>query len=70
MAWVRAPPENHPIFRDALPKDPRIARARGRCTVRSDGDGRVVFFGVEALTSAGAPVATGDRRTLKVLVSQ
>ena len=24
MAWVRVPPENHPIFHDALPKDPRI----------------------------------------------
>jgi hypothetical protein len=24
MAWVKVPPENHPIFREALPKDPRI----------------------------------------------
>jgi TfoX/Sxy family transcriptional regulator of competence genes len=24
MAWVKIPPENHPIFLAALPKDPRI----------------------------------------------
>jgi TfoX/Sxy family transcriptional regulator of competence genes len=24
MAWVKVPPENHPIFDAALPKDPRV----------------------------------------------
>jgi hypothetical protein len=24
MAWVKVPPENHPIFYAALPKDPRV----------------------------------------------
>ncbi len=24
MPWVKIPPENHPIFRAALPKDPRV----------------------------------------------
>jgi hypothetical protein len=24
MAWVKVPPENHTIFRAALPKDPRV----------------------------------------------
>ena len=24
MAWVKVPPEHHPIFRAALPKDPRV----------------------------------------------
>jgi TfoX/Sxy family transcriptional regulator of competence genes len=24
MAWVKVPPENHPIFHAALPKDPRV----------------------------------------------
>jgi hypothetical protein len=24
MAWVKVPPENHPIFRAALPNDPRV----------------------------------------------
>lgn len=24
MAWVRVPPEHHPIFQAALPKDPRV----------------------------------------------
>lgn len=24
MAWVRVPPENRPLFRAALPKDPRV----------------------------------------------
>jgi TfoX/Sxy family transcriptional regulator of competence genes len=24
MAWLKVPPEHHPIFRDALPKDPRV----------------------------------------------
>jgi TfoX/Sxy family transcriptional regulator of competence genes len=24
MAWVKVPPENHPLFRAALPSDPRV----------------------------------------------
>jgi hypothetical protein len=24
MAWVKIPPENHPVFHAALPKDPRV----------------------------------------------
>jgi len=24
MAWVKVPPENHPVFRAALPDDPRV----------------------------------------------
>jgi len=24
MAWVKVPPEHHPLFRAALPKDPRV----------------------------------------------
>ena len=24
MAWVKVPPENHPLFAAALPKDPRV----------------------------------------------
>ena len=24
MAWVKVPPENHPLFRAALPADPRV----------------------------------------------
>jgi hypothetical protein len=24
MPWVKIPPENHPVFRAALPKDPRV----------------------------------------------
>src|SRR5579872_2368287 len=24
MAWVKVPPEHHPIFHAALPKDPRV----------------------------------------------
>ncbi len=24
MAWIKVPPQNHPIFKAALPKDPRI----------------------------------------------
>lgn len=24
MAWVKVPPENHPLFHAALPKDPRV----------------------------------------------
>ncbi len=25
MAWVKIPPENHPLFRAAVPKDPRVS---------------------------------------------
>src|SRR5258706_4604513 len=28
MAWVKVPPENHPIFHAALPKDPRVETAK------------------------------------------
>lgn len=28
MAWVKVPPEHHPIFIDALPKDPRVERMK------------------------------------------
>jgi hypothetical protein len=28
MAWVKVPPEHHPIFIDALPKDPRVERIK------------------------------------------
>jgi hypothetical protein len=24
VAWIKVPPENHPIFYAALPKDPRV----------------------------------------------
>ena len=24
MAWVKVPPEHHPLFHAALPKDPRV----------------------------------------------
>jgi TfoX/Sxy family transcriptional regulator of competence genes len=24
MAWIKVPPENHPLFRAALPRDPRV----------------------------------------------
>ena len=25
MAWVKIPQENHPLFRDCLPRDPRVS---------------------------------------------
>ena len=25
MAWIKVPPENHPLFHAALPKDPRVS---------------------------------------------
>ncbi len=25
MAWVKIPPENHPLFRECLPRDPRVS---------------------------------------------
>ena len=28
MAWVKVPPEHHPIFIDALPRDPRVERIK------------------------------------------
>jgi hypothetical protein len=28
MAWVKIPPENHPIFVAALPKDPRVQQMK------------------------------------------
>ena len=28
MAWVKVPPENHPLFHAALPKDPRVQTSK------------------------------------------
>lgn len=28
MAWIKVPPENHPLFHAALPRDPRVETAK------------------------------------------
>jgi TfoX/Sxy family transcriptional regulator of competence genes len=36
MAWVKIPPENHPVFLAAVPKDPRVSTMKmfgGLCTL-------------------------------------
>jgi hypothetical protein len=47
MAWVKVPPENHPLFHSALPKDPRVETLRmfGGVAARVNGHVFAGLFG-------------------------
>jgi hypothetical protein len=51
MAWVKVPPEHHPIFRAALPKDPRIETAMmfGGIAAKVNGNIFAGLFGRSAM---------------------
>jgi hypothetical protein len=51
MAWVKVPPEHHPIFRAALPKDPRIETAMmfGGIAAKVNGNIFAGLFGRSAI---------------------
>jgi TfoX/Sxy family transcriptional regulator of competence genes len=47
MAWIKVPPENHPIFHAALPNDPRVETLKmfGGVAARVDGHVFAGLFG-------------------------
>jgi hypothetical protein len=51
MAWVKVPPENHPIFLAALPKDPRVQTAKmfGGIAARVNGNIFAGLFGLSTM---------------------
>jgi TfoX/Sxy family transcriptional regulator of competence genes len=57
MAWVKVPPEHHPIFIDALPKDPRIERIKmfGGIAVKVNGNFFAGLFGRSSIVQLPEP---------------
>jgi hypothetical protein len=51
MPWVRVPPENHPIFRAALPKDPRVETLKmfGGVAAKVNGNVFAGLFGASTM---------------------
>jgi len=78
MAWIKVPPEHHPVFRAALPRDPRVetlqmfggvaAKVNGHFFAGLFGRSAIVFLGEaergEALALDGASLfdPMGDGR--------
>jgi TfoX/Sxy family transcriptional regulator of competence genes len=78
MAWIKVPPEHHPVFRAALPRDPRVetlqmfggvaAKVNGHFFAGLFGRSAIVFLGEaergEALALDGAALfdPMGDGR--------
>jgi TfoX/Sxy family transcriptional regulator of competence genes len=78
MAWIKVPPEHHPVFRAALPRDPRVetlqmfggvaAKVNGHFFAGLFGRSAIVFLGeaerAEALALDGAALfdPMGDGR--------
>jgi TfoX/Sxy family transcriptional regulator of competence genes len=64
MAWVKIPAENHPIFRDCLPRDPRVLTINmfGGVAAKVNGQMFAGLFGrgaIVKLSSADQKVALG-----------
>jgi len=57
MAWVKVPPEHHPIFIDALPKDPRVERIKmfGGIAAKVNGNFFAGLFGRSAIVHLPEP---------------
>ena len=57
MAWVKVPPENHPIFYDALPKNPRVETLKMFGGVAAKVNGRFFagLFGRSAIVQLTEP---------------
>ncbi len=57
MAWVKVPPEHHPIFVDALPKDRRVERLKmfGGVAAKVNGHIFAGLFGRSAIVQLPEP---------------
>jgi hypothetical protein len=51
MAWIKVPPENHPLFLAALPKDPRVETMKmfGGVAARVNGHLFAGLFGLSTM---------------------
>jgi TfoX/Sxy family transcriptional regulator of competence genes len=51
MAWIRVPPENHPLFHAALPRDPRVETTKlfGGVAAKVNGNVFAGLFGLSAI---------------------
>ena len=51
MPWVRVPPENHPLFQAALPRDPRVETTKlfGGVAAKVNGNVFAGLFGLSAI---------------------
>lgn len=60
MAWVKVPPEHHPIFRAALPKDPRIETLAmfGGVAAKVNGHFFAGLFGRSVMVGLPEPLRT------------
>jgi hypothetical protein len=60
MAWVKVPPENHPPFHDALPRDPRVQTMRmfGGVAAKVNGNIFAGLFGRSAIVLLPEPDKT------------
>jgi TfoX/Sxy family transcriptional regulator of competence genes len=60
MAWVKIPQENHPLFRDALPRDPRVSTVNmfGGVAAKVNGQMFAGLFGRGAI----AKLSPADQR--------
>jgi hypothetical protein len=57
MAWVKVPPEHHPIFRAALPKDPRVETMQmfGGVAAKVNGNFFAGLFGRSTMVCLAEP---------------
>jgi len=61
MAWVKIPKENHPLFRDCLPRDPRVSTVNMFGGVAAKVNGQM-FAGLFA-RSALVKISEADQQT-------
>jgi hypothetical protein len=57
MAWVKIPQENHPLFRDCLPRDPRVSTVNmfGGVAAKVNGQMFAGLFARGAVVKLSAP---------------
>jgi len=57
MAWVKVPPENHPLFHAALPKDPRVETTKlfGGVAAKVNGNLFAGLFGRSTMLALPEP---------------
>lgn len=60
MAWVKVPPENHPLFRAALPDDPRVETVEmfGGVAAKVNGHLFAGLFGLSTMLQLDEPERT------------
>jgi TfoX/Sxy family transcriptional regulator of competence genes len=60
MAWIKVPPENHPVFLAALPKDPRVETMKmfGGIAARVNGNVFAGLFGRSTMLALPEPQRT------------